>query len=288
MNIKVAYGKVLTGISKVFNVDTAKKFDTRLRFHRDLNLRQPKSLADKVTYIELHDPSPLAPECTDKYAVRQYVENKGFGEILVPLVGGPWNKIEEIDFTILPDSFVFKATHGCKMNYLVPEKEKMNKKKCIVEMSKWLKTTYGTYSMEPHYLKIPHRIYAEKYLADADKLIDYKFHCMNGIPQFVLVCGNRVVTEMGNSVSRHIFDMNWNPLMGLMDETFDKVERPEHLEQMIEIARKLSVDFKFVRVDLYDINGRVYFGELTFSPTNGVFSHYTQEFLDEMGARLII
>ena len=82
--------------------------------------------------------------------------------------------------------------------------------------------------------------------------------------------------------------MNWKPLVGLTDETSDKIEKPEHLEQMINIAKKLSADFKFVRVDLYDINGKVYFGELTFSPTNGVFSHYTQEFLDEMGARLKI
>lgn len=182
----------------------------------------------------------------------------------------------------------FKATHGCKMNYLVPEKEKLDKNKCVAEMSKWLKTTYGTYSMEPHYLEIPHRIYAEEYLADADKLIDYKFHCMNGVPQFVLVCGDRVVTEIGNRVSRHIFDMNWNHLSGLTDETADTVEKPEHFNQMIEIARELSADFKFVRVDLYDINGRVYFGELTFSPTNGVFSHYTQEFLNEMGSKLVI
>ena len=286
MNIKVIYGKMLTGLGKLCGVDCAKKFDTQLRFHRNLNLKNPKSLADKVTYIELHEQSPLAPECTDKYAVRRYVEDKGFADILVPLAGGPWSSINEIDFQTLPDAFVFKATHGCKMNYLVPDKAKLDKKKCMTEMSRWLQTTYGTYSMEPHYLKIPHRIYAENYLADADKLIDYKFHCMNGIPQFVLVCGDRVLTEMGNDVSRHIFDMNWKPLVGLTDETSDKIEKPEHLEQMIDIAKKLSADFKFVRVDLYDINGKVYFGELTFSPTNGVFSHYTQEFLDEMGKRL--
>ena len=288
MNIKVIYGKMLTGLGKLCGVDCAKKFDTQLRFHRNLNLKNPKSLADKVTYIELHEQSPLATECTDKYAVRQYVEDKGFADILVPLAGGPWSSVNEIDFQTLPDVFVFKTTHGCKMNYLVPDKTKLDKKKCMAEMSRWLQTTYGTYSMEPHYLKIPHRIYAENYLADADKLIDYKFHCMNGIPQFVLVCGDRVVTEMGNDVSRHIFDMNWKPLVGLTDETSDKIEKPEHLEQMIDIAKKLSADFKFVRVDLYDINGKVYFGELTFSPTNGVFSHYTQEFLDEMGARLKI
>lgn len=86
MNIKVIYGKMLTGLGKLCGVDCAKKFDTQLRFHRNLNLKNPKSLADKVTYIELHEQSPLAPECTDKYAVRQYVEDKGFADILVRLL----------------------------------------------------------------------------------------------------------------------------------------------------------------------------------------------------------
>ena len=288
MNIKVIYGRMLVAMSHRFGLDFAKKFDTRLRFHRTLNLKDPTSLADKVTYVELHRQSPLASLCTDKYAVRNYIREKGLENILIPVVGGPWGNIDDIDFDSLPDSFALKATHGCKMNYLVPEKETLDKNKCVAEMSKWLKTTYGTYSMEPHYLEIPHRIYAEEYLANADKLIDYKFHCMNGVPQFVLVCGDRIVTELGNSVSRHIFDMNWNHLKGLTDETADTVEKPEHFDQMIEIARELSADFKFVRVDLYDINGRVYFGELTFSPTSGVFSHYTQEFLGEMGKKLRI
>ena len=288
MNKKEVYGGLLSCITAVAGIDNAKKFDTLFRDHKKLNLKNPQTLSDKVSYIELHEQSPLAASCTDKYAVREYVTNKGLGDILVPIYGGGYTRFEDINLTELPDSFAIKATHGCKMNYLVPEKEKLDKNKCVAEMSKWLKTTYGTYSMEPHYLEIPHRIYAEEYLADADKLIDYKFHCMNGVPQFVLVCGDRVVTEMGNSISRHIFDMNWKPLVGLTDETSDKIERPEHLEQMIDIAKKLSADFKFVRVDLYDINGKVYFGELTFSPTNGVFSHYTQEFLNEMGNKLQI
>ena len=138
--------------------------------------------------------------------------------IWVPLAGGQWSSVNEIDFQTLPDAFVFKATHGCKMNYLVPDKTKLDKKKCMAEMSRWLQTTYGTYSMEPHYLKIPHRIYAENYLADADKLIVYKFHCMNGLPQLVLVCGARVFTEMGNDVIRHFFVFIWTPLVVLTVE----------------------------------------------------------------------
>lgn len=204
MRLKIIYGGVLTAFSKLFGVDFAKKFDTALRFRRSLNLRNLVSLADKVTYLELHDQSPLAAECTDKYAVRQYIKDKGLEEILVPLVGGPWNTIKDIDFSTLPESFVLKATHGCKMNYLVPEKEKLDREKCRKEMDKWLKTTYGTYSMEPHYEKIPHRI--------------------NGVPQFVLVCSDRVVTETGNQICRHIFDMDWRTLDGLTDQTKNEVK----------------------------------------------------------------
>lgn len=288
MNVKLLYGKCLSLFSGVFGVDTAKKLDALLRFRRKLNLKNPTSLADKVSYIELHCQSPLAAECTDKYAVRNYVANKGLGDILVPLVGGPWERVEDVDFEALPESFAIKATHGCKMNYLVPDKSQLDTKRCKQEMQHWLDTTYGVYSMEPHYLEIPHRIYVEAYLADADKLIDYKFHCMNGVPQFVLVCSDRVVSETGNKISRHIFDMDWKHMEGLIDETDDIVDKPEHFERMIEIARQLSDGFSFVRVDLYDINGKIFFGELTFSPTSCVFSHYSMNFLNEMGKKLSI
>ena len=123
------YAKVLSTISVVAGVDAAKKFDAQLRFHKKLNLKNPTTLSDKVTYIELHEQSPLAPGCTDKYAVRDYVEKKGLGDTLVPLVGGPWNSAEEVDFATLPDSFAIKATHGCKMNYLVSSKAAMDVEK---------------------------------------------------------------------------------------------------------------------------------------------------------------
>ena len=187
MSKKMIYGTWLQCLTAVFGIDTAKRFDAKFRMHRSLDLTHPKTLADKVSYIELHRQSPLASSCTDKYAVRDYVANKGFSQTLVPLVGGPWENPEEIDFSSLPESFVLKATHGCKMNYIVPSKDQIDKEKCYQEMHRWMETTYGTYSLEPHYTAIPHRIYAEAYLGDVSELIDYKFHCLNGTPQFVLV-----------------------------------------------------------------------------------------------------
>lgn len=191
--IKQIYGKVLSTITFLGGVDNAKKFDAKLRFHRSLNLSHPRTLADKVSYIELHDQSNLAPSCTDKFAVRDYIKAKiKDGErILVPVVGGPWDSIDKIDFNKLPDRFVLKATHGCKMNYFVPDKSKLDIKDCKTQMEEWLCTTYGTYSMEPHYKCIPHRIYAEKYLEEMNDLIDYKIHCINGHPEFILVITDR-------------------------------------------------------------------------------------------------
>lgn len=295
MDIKQVYGKMLMAYAKLFGVDAAKKFDTSFRFHRKLNLKQPVSLADKVSYIELHAQSPLAPMCTDKYAVRDYVAGKGLADILIPLVGGPWSSVDAVDFDGLPDSFAIKATHGCKMNYIVADKAHMDVEACRKEMQRWLDTTYGTYSMEPHYLHIPHRIYAEKFLKDIDDLVDYKFHCMNGVPQFVLVCSNRRVNSSKRAaVTLEIYDMNWKPVSGLTPHSEDitvgdgKMPRPASFEKMKACAAKLSENFDFVRVDLYEKDGDVFFGELTFSPACCVFPNFSLDFQNEMGAKLCI
>ena len=292
MNVKIVYAKVLWLMAKIAGVDAAKKFDARLRFHKKLNLKRPKTLSEKVAYIELHCQSPLASSCTDKYAVREYVISKGLGEMLVPLVGGPWTDVNDVDFESLPDRFVLKATHGCKMNYLVANKSAVDRAKCRKEMKRWLSTTYGSYSMEPHYLRIPHRIYAEQFLGDKEPLIDYKFHCMDGVPQFVLVCSDRKANgDAAMKVTLDLFDMDWKQISELVacgaevpgDGTISK---PELFEEMKRVSQVLSADFKFVRVDLCEWNGRIYFGELTFSPANCVFPYFTAEFDAKMGTKL--
>lgn len=294
MNLKMLYAKILKYISTSFGVDSAKKFDAMLRFHKWLNLKQPETLSDKVTYIELHRQSPLAPLCTDKYAVREYIEKKGLGDILVPVIAGPWDDVNNIDFSMLPNSFALKATHGCKMNYLVPDKTKMDMVQCRKEMNRWLATTYGGYSMEPHYLTIPHRIYAEQFLTNAEQLVDYKFHCLNGKPEFLLVCsGRKAQGDAAMRVTLDLFDLEWNHIPELISSGKEvagdgTIEKPENLEEMIEIAKKLSEDFAFVRVDLYELGGKIYFGELTFSPGSCVFPYFTRKFDLEMGKKLEI
>lgn len=292
MIIKRIYAILLHIIEFLFGSDIAKKFDAKLRFNKTLNMKNPQNLAEKVSYIELHQQSDLAGTCTDKYAVRNYVKEKGYGDSLVPLVGGPWNDVNDIPFQMLEMPYVLKATHGCKMNYFVLSKDQFDYNDCKKTLNKWLDVTYGTYSMEPHYKNIPHRIYAEKYLGDMSTLLDYKFHCINGEPEFILVTSNRtLVDEKYMQVTLDLFDKSWKPIFALKDYKLEKrgngtVPKPHNLEGMIRMARDLSKDFKFVRVDLYELNGRVMFGELTFSPACCVFPYFKDEFLLEMGKKL--
>jgi len=294
ISVKQVYGRILMALSRILGVDFAKTADTWIRFRRKLNLRDPKTLADKVSYIELHDRSPLAPKCTDKYAVREYLKEKGYGDLLVPLVGGPWDSVEDVDFSVLPNSFVLKATHGCKMNYIVADKTVFDENKCVAEMRRWMETVYGTYSMEPHYFEIPHRIYAEEYLGDMSSMVDYKFHCLNGEPCFVLVITDRKCNgDAKMQATRYLYDLSWRPIDGIRCDDNEipgkrNIPKPDSFDKMVEIARKLSKEFKFVRVDLYDINGKVLFGELTFTPAACVFPHFTDKFIEEMGKRLML
>jgi len=292
--LKKIYAFFLQLLIFVFGIDFAKKFDTSLRFKRKLNLKNPQTLADKVTYLFLHKQTPLMSTCTDKWAVREYISQKGLSGILIPTVGGPWNKVEEIDFNKLPNKFILKATHGCKMNYIVKDKSKLDIVNCKKVLQNWLNTTYGTYSVEPHYKQIQHRIYAEELLETANDLIDYKIHCLNGVSQFVLVVSNRDTSKRRMSVKLDLFDTKWNCLneylqtSGLEVPNTGKMKCPSQLDEMLDIAKLLSQDFSFVRVDLYEIEGKIYFGELTFSPAVGVFPYFTEEFINDMGKRLKI
>ena len=288
-HLKVAYAGLLLFTEQVFGINAAKKIDVYLRFRKHLNLRNPRTLRDKVSYIALHALPDLAVRCTDKWEVREYVASKGLEDILIPVCGTAVSRVEDLDFSALPDRFVLKATHGCAMNYVCKDKSGFDKNHCIAVLKKWLNTTYGTFSVEPHYRKIPHRIYAEAFLGDSELLTDYKIHCINGHPSFILVCSGRE----GGFVQMDIFDLNWKwldavqPYKGHVPGD-GNVPKPRNLDRMLQIAEILSRDFDFVRVDLYEIHSKVYFGELTFTPANGVFPSYKYNLLEREGRKLQI
>ena len=276
------YRHLLNAEASVFGVRRAKELDARVRFGRKLDLSDPKTLADKICWIELNTNQALAARCTDKWAVRDYVAKKGLADLLVHAYG-PWGSVEDIDVGSLPQAFALKATHGCEMNYLVPDKDSLNIDDMLVHARKWLGEDYPRACVEPHYKLVPHRVYAEDFIGGMDKIVDYKFHCLNGEPRFVLTC-----SERDKGLRLNLYDLDWNSIDGLQGPLRNgkQIARPKLLSEMIDAARTLSTDFDFVRVDLYESDGRIMFGELTFSPACGVMDYYTDDFITRWGREL--
>ena len=284
-HVRDLYRSILNVSTKVFGVKFTKELDARIRFHRNLDLDNPHTLADKVSWMELNTDRSIAAKLTDKYEVRQYVADKGLESILIPLCGGPWKAVEDIDISELPDSFVIKATHGCEMNFICKDKRSIDVGSMRCQLRRWLESDYPRACIEPHYKLIPHRLYAEELIGGMDGVIDYKFHCLNGEPCFILACSNRE-----HSVKLNLYDLEWNEIPGIQGIKANNhgLKRPLLLPEMIDIARALSSDFDFVRVDLYETNKRIRFGELTFTPASGVFPNFTEEFIEYWGSKLRI
>lgn len=268
------YRALLNGYAGIAGTKRAKEADARFRYHRRLDLDHPRTLSDKVSWLELNTDQTLAARCTDKWEVRGYVAGKGLGDLLVPAYG-PWKRVEDIDVGALPDAFALKATHGCEMNYIVPDKSRLDVGDMLAHARDWLAHDYGRACVEPHYRLVPHRVYAEDFIGGMDQIVDYKFHCLNGEPRFVLTC-----SERDRGLKLNLYDPDWNPIPGIQGPMRNdkEIARPSLLGEMEDVARTLSSDFDFVRVDLYEVGGQVIFGELTFSPAGGVMSYYDDEF----------
>lgn len=276
------YRHLLNAEALVLGAKRAKELDARIRFGRKLDLSSPRTLADKICWIELNTDQTLAARCTDKWAVRDYVAEKGLASLLVPAYG-PWRCVEDIDVDALPNAFALKATHGCEMNYLVSDKKLLDVDEMLAYARRWLDEDYPRACVEPHYKLVPHRVYAEDFIGGMDQIVDYKFHCLNGEPRFVLTC-----SERDRGLKLNLYDLDWSPIDGLQGSMRNdkKIAKPKLLDEMIDAARTLSADFDFVRVDLYESDGKVMFGELTFSPACGVMEYYTNDFVMRWGEEL--
>lgn len=262
-----------------------------IRMHKWPNLKNPQTFNEKTTWLKLnnYNDNLLVSKCADKYTVREYVESKGCDEILNKLYG-VYDNFDEIDFDKLPDQFAIKCTHGCAYNIIVDDKKKFDKNVARKKIERWMKEKYGYATSELHYTKIKPRIIVEKYLCDEDgKMpVDYKFYCMNGKCVGCLVCSNR---EKGaHNFYRNYFDRNWNQQPYFIEELRGngKILKPERWSEMIKYAEILSNDFLFVRVDLYNNDGRIIFGELTFTPACACNPRYSDFGDVELGKLLEI
>ncbi|ADE16344.1 glycosyltransferase [Nitrosococcus halophilus Nc 4] len=238
------------------------------------NLKNPMKFNEKLQWIKLNWHDPVAVMCADKVGVREFVRLRGCGEILNELYG-IYDKAEDIDFSVMPDSFVLKATHGSGWNIVCQDKSKIDVEETVKKIKLWLNSSYYNHAREWVYRDIKPRIVCEKYLSDGENeyLRDFKFYCFHGRPLYCQVIGDR---HKGKVVD--FYDRDWSlmpftgsHLPGKSSPHFScPLSKPEKYEYMLDIAEKLSRDFAFVRVDLYSLQDKVYFGELTFFPFGGL------------------
>lgn len=266
----------------------------RIKYYKELgqfiNLKKPKTLYDKIAYLMFRTDTRKWSVLADKIEVRKYIEKCGFGQN-VPKIYGIWNDANDINFEILPKQFVLKTNNASATNIIVVDKGKINIAKTRKLLNKWLSKKYGRLTAQPHYSLITPRILAEEFLIDNNTtkkgqlLVDYKFFCINGEPRYVQVMYDRVPNT--HDVKLQLFDMNWcaHPeyISDVHDHSKVDIDIPISFNQMKEFTRTLSKEFSFVRVDLYEINGKPIFGELTFTPG---FDTFSQTFMEILGQEI--
>lgn len=233
------------------------------------NITSPKSFNEKIQWLKMYYHHPLLTIGADKYAVRQYVTKMIGDEYLIPLLG-VYKKSKDVKFDKLPNKFVLKANNGSGTNIICSDKSILDIEDATKKLDEWLKPNSGLYrySYEWCYKNIKPLIVCEKYMDGLDgDLLDYKFMCFNGNPELLFVCSERT-----KGLKIDFFDMSWRllPFTRKYPNNPKTPEKPNNFDLMVDIAKKLSQDFPFVRVDLYEVDGRVYFGELTFYPGNGM------------------
>ena len=244
-----------------------------------MDINHPVTYSQKIQWLKLYDPNKNRSMLTDKVAVRNWIKEKIGEQYLVPIYG-VYNSFDEIDFDSLPNQFVLKTNHSSGWNIVVKNKADFDKKKAKKKFDKWMKMDYAFWTeYEPHYSSIVHKIIVEKYMEDSTgNLVDYKFLCFNGKPEFVWVDFDRFENH-----KRNVYNMNWE-LQPWSQFTYGNylpeggVPVPKGFSDMKKIASILCQGFIHVRVDLYNIDGKIYFGEMTFTNGSGFEQLYPTEY----------
>jgi hypothetical protein len=273
MNIRKTINYYLGPVTwAVFGYGNYIKKAFRLRHDYELDLKDPKTFSEKIQWIKIYGHTERLSKYVDKYQVREFVRAKIGEAVLVPLIG-VYQKAKDIDFRSLPDSFVIKATHGSGWVVIANDKNNLDWDAARVEIDQWLKSNFYRIAGEPSYRALKGRLVIENCIKDpSGDLKDYRFFCFHGRPVYVAVDGHKYTGYKRKTCNRDIYDVQWNklPLKIVYENWPDPVARPNKLNNMLEICRNLSEDFPFVRVDLYFTEGRIYFGELTFTPFSGM------------------
>ena len=238
------------------------------------NLKHPKTFCEKIQVLKLISKShPEFTKMVDKVEAKDFVASIIGTDYIIPTIG-VWNHFDDIDFDVLPDNYILKCTHDSSKGVVVRDHTKVDKPSLKRRMEKYLKQNYYKNNKEYPYKNVPHRIIAETFLVNRNdqELTDYKFFCFNGHAKYVQIISNRTTDE-----TIDFYDRDWNrqEFIGLNPNTHHSVKphiKPSNYVDMFEIADKISnaINFPFVRIDLYNVNGKIYFGEITFFPASGM------------------
>lgn len=260
-----------------------KKFYAMLGYSLDLS--NPQTFNEKLQWLKLYDRKPEYTMMVDKYKVREYIKEKTGEEYLIPLLG-VWDKAEDIDFDALPNQFVLKCNHNSGLGmYICKDRSKLteNQIKAIRKnLAKGLQQDYYLTGREWPYKNVPRKIIAEKYMEDeTGQLRDHKFYCFNGEPKIIMINSDR---EIGKTKADYFdMDFNWIDLKWGYEHALVKPSKPINFEKMKELAAILSKDIPELRVDFYEVNNKIYFGELTFFDGSGFDKIEPKEWDEKLG-----
>ena len=268
--IKRFFAQSVRGIIKLFSPTLYVKCQYRYITHHKLNLKNPIRYTEKLQYLRLkvYPKNDLVSKCASRDGVREYLKEINEEDKLIPIYG-IFDRFDDIDFSKLPDQFVMKCTHASGFNYLVKNKDELDIKKLRKMFNKFLKTDYGKKTVEPHYSKIKPRIIIEQAITDLSSLPDeYKIHVFNGKAKYLYL-----VTGRGKDIKYNNYYIDWTPFNEAQfngwDTSEEQLKKPEQFDDMVKFAEKIASPFPFVRVDLYLINNKIYFSEMTFTPAKG-------------------
>lgn len=244
------------------------KVYSRILLKKKVDLKNPKTFNEKIQWLKLYDypNNQLVIQGADKYKVREYVQKKGLEGILVPMIAD-WENPEKINWNSLPDKFVLKCNHGCAYNILCSDKANFDKKEAVHKIKKWMKEDFGAFNIETHYSKIIPHITCEEYLGDC--IIDYKFFCFNGKPQYIYISSD-LVHDRQAQIGFYYLNGEKMPLIRDDYAPMNIDKFPPFFDDMKRAAEILCEDFPFVRVDFFVANNTYYFAELTFTPSGGM------------------
>ncbi len=264
-------------------------------FHKRLNWKSPETLDEKLNWLKIYSDTDRWVDLTDKYLVRNYVSGCGLSDMLVKLYG-KWDDVSDIDWDILPERFIIKTNNASGVVFICNDKSRIDKRQWCRDIKEQLDSKFGYFQSEPHYNRIKPCIIAEE-LLDCTKqqmqttsLIDYKIWSFDGKPEYIQACWNR--TKDGIDVGIYDLDWNFHPEYSVPQQhchlADEAIPRPESLDRMLQAASILSKGFPEVRVDFYEVGGKPYFGEMTFTSGAGLNSDYSDEFQRILGSKITL